>query len=310
MDLRQLRYFVRVVETGSFTAAADRLHVSQPALGMQIRKLEDEFDTRLLFRHSRGVEPTEAGRVLFKAATAILDRVERACQELKDFSGAPKGTVALGVTPTIGRVLVPELLERCASELPQVVVTVFEGLSEEVMQGVAENRLDLAFSYNPKAAAGLSCAPLLAENLYFVGLKEEGERRGGKTIAFADVCRFPLIIPSRPHGIRTLLEETAAAAGLRLHVKLEIDSVSMEREMIERALGYTVLPFGVVSHEVEEGRLFAKEIVRPRLSRRLCLVVARRRPGTRAAAAVRRLIEATVAECVAARRWHWKPVDG
>lgn len=308
MDLRQLRYFAKVVETGSFTAAADGLKVSQPALGMQIRKLEDELGIELLHRHSRGVAPTEAGRLLTDHAGAILRRVERARQELIDFSGAPRGTVGLGVTPTVGRVLVPGLLDRVAVELPEVTLTLSEGLSEEVMQSVAEEKLELAFSYNPDAVGGLVCTPLLSENLYFVGARR-AEVPARSTVPFAEVCRFPLILPSRPHGIRALLEDTASQIGLTLDVTLEIDSISMEREMIETARGYTVLPYGVVSREIAQGILFASEIVRPTLSRILYLVAPKRHLRTRAAEAVRTLIEATVAEATAAGRWHWKPVN-
>lgn len=309
MELRQLRYFAKVVETGSLTAAADVLHVSQPALGMQIKKLEDELGVELLHRHSRGVAPTEAGRLMADHAAAIIGRAARARQEVADLSAAPRGTVGLGVTPTVGRVLVPELLDRVAVELPEVTLTLSEGLSEVVMRDVALGRLDLAFSYNRDAVAGLVCLPLLSENLYFVGARS-AEIAAGDTIRFTEVCRFPLILPSRPHGIRVLLENSAAAAGCRLDVTLEIDSISMEREMIETARGYTVLPYGVVGREIAQGRLFAREIVAPTLARVLFLAAPKRHLRSRAAEAVRALIETIVADATAAGRWHWKPIGG
>lgn len=317
MDLRQLRYFAKVVGSGSFTAAAEALHVSQPALGMQIRKLEAELGIELLHRHSRGIAPTEAGRLMADHATAIIEHAERARQEVIDLSAAPRGTVGLGVTPTVGRVLVPSLLDRVAVELPGVTLILSEGLSEEVTGDVASGRLDLAFSYNRDVAAGLSCRPLLSENLYFIGARgTDGGTEGGTdgdaedAIPFAELCRYPLIAPSRPHGIRVLLEDTAARLGLSLDVTLEIDSISMEREMIESGRGYTVLPHGVVGREIAQGILFAREIAEPALPRTLYLVTPRKQRRSRAAEAVQGLIEAIVADATAAGRWHWKPVGG
>ncbi len=307
MELRQLRYFAKVVETGSFTAAAEVLHVSQPALGMQIRKLEAELGATLLHRHSRGITPTEAGRLMAGHAAAIIARTERARQEVIDLSAAPRGTVGLGVTPTVGRVLVPELLDRIAVELPGVTLILSEGLSEEVTAEVAAGRLDLAFSYNRDAAAGLACRPLLSENLYFVGARRaDGDAEGA--IRFAELCRYALILPSRPHGIRVLLEDIAARSGLSLDVTLEIDSISMQREMIETGRGYTVLPHGVVGREIAQGILFARQIAEPALPRTLYLVSPGKQPQSRAAEAVQELIEATIAAATEAGRWHWRPV--
>lgn len=309
MDLRQLRYFAKVVGAGSFTAAAEALHVSQPALGMQIRKLEAELGTELLHRHSRGIAPTEAGRLMADHATALIEQAERARQEVIDLSAAPRGTVGLGVTPTVGRVLVPGLLDRIAVELPGVTLSLSEGLSEEVTGDVASGRLDLSFSYNRDVAAGLSCRPLLSENLYFIGARgADGDAEGG--MPFAELCRYPLIVPSRPHGIRVLLDDTAARHGLSLDVTLEIDSISMQREMIENGRGYTVLPHGVVGREIAQGILFAREIAKPILPRTLYLVTPGKQRWSRAAEAVQELIETTVAEATAAGRWHWKPVGG
>ena len=305
MELRQLRYFVAIAEAGSFTAAAQRLHVSQPALGMQIRKLEDELGLALFRRHSRGVTLTDGGRVLLDRGRRILLSVDETRQALTDVSGPVRGNVALGVTPSVGRVLVPDLLDRCRNELPRVRISVLEGLSEEVMKAAAEDRLDLAFSYNPDAVPGLDCTPLLSEDLYLIGAGGAG---GGGTVRFAEIPRFPLILPSRPHGIRVLLEDTAAAAGLALEVSLEIDSITMEREMIERALGYTVLPIGVVHEEVRKGRLFARKIVEPEIERTLYLAAPKRRPPSRAIEAVFQLIEAQIDEHIGDGKWHWRPI--
>src|SRR5690348_13499350 len=124
MDLRQLKYFVRVVELKSFTKAAEQLHIAQPSLGLQIRKLEDELETKLLERHSRGIEPTEAGLLLFQEANELLERAARTKQRILDMKGPPRGKVVLGMTPTVNALLSAELVRACHSELPQVALSI------------------------------------------------------------------------------------------------------------------------------------------------------------------------------------------
>src|SRR5215203_2903171 len=114
MDLRQIRYFVAVATSGSFTAASHSLRVSQPALGLQVKQLEEQLGVRLLDRHSRGVTLTKAGSVFHRHAVTILESLERAEAALFPFKGGQRTDVLIGVTPNTGRHIVPELLEACA----------------------------------------------------------------------------------------------------------------------------------------------------------------------------------------------------
>ena len=202
----------------------------------------------------------------------------------------------------------PVLLDHISVAQPGVTLLLSEGLSEDVTAGVASGQLDLAFSYNCAQAAGLEYRPLLNEDLYFVGARDAGVAADGD-IAFAELCGHPLILPSRPHGIRVLLEETAARRGLSLDVTLEIDSIPMQREMIENGRGHTVLPYGVVGREIAQGLLFARKIVEPALPRTLYLVRQGKAWSGRACEAVRAAIETIVADALAAGRWHWKRID-
>jgi len=299
MDVRQLRYFVEVVEAKSFTRAAERVHVAQPALGFQVRKLEDELGVTLLHRHSRGVDPTEAGRALLRHAHAVLRQIELARQELMDLSGPPRGEIALGITPTASALLATRLVRECTTRYPGIALKLIEGLSEDVMRWLDESRVDLGFTYNPDAAKGIPTDPLLREDLYF--LAPAGEVPDlGTTITLAAACRHPLILPSRPHGTRMLVEDAAATHGITVEVSLEVDSVATIRELVEAGIGCTALPLGAVRDGVEGGRLAAARISHPRLSRTLHLGF--RPSGTPSAAgqAVHRVIQDVAAERIEA----------
>ena len=213
MDVRQLRYFKEIVEAGSFTRAADRVRVAQPALGLQIRKLEDELGVSLLHRHSRGVEPTEAGVVLLGHANAILKQIEQAQRDVADLSGVPRGSVVLGITPTASALLATRLIRTCRDLYPGVSLNLFEGLSEEVMRRLSDNSLDMGFSYNPGAAKGIATEPLLTEDLFLVGAPGAGDP--GDKISFREVCKRSLILPSRGFGLRECVENAAREYCLR-----------------------------------------------------------------------------------------------
>jgi LysR family nitrogen assimilation transcriptional regulator len=298
MDIRQLRYFVEVVEAKSFTKAADRVRVAQPALGFQVRKLEDELGMPLLVRHSRGVEPTEAGRVLLRHAHSIMRQVDQARQEVIDLAGPPRGKVVLGVTPTTSALLATRLVTECRREYPEVVLNLVEALSEQIMRWLADNRVDLGFTYNAEAVRGIRTDPLLSEDLYFIGPGGAADRFPD-AVTFQAVARQPLILPTKPHGTRMVVEEAAEKNGLALQVRFEIDSVSTIRELVESGAGYTVLPFVAVQDSAGSGGLFVRRISRPRISRTLHLGYSASFLDSSASRAVRDVIARIVAERVA-----------
>lgn len=297
MDVRQLRYFVEIVDAKSFTRAADRVRVAQPALGLQIRKLEDELGVPLLHRHSRGVQPTEAGTVLLGHANAILKQIEQARREVTDLSGPPRGSVVLGITPTASALLASRLIRSCQDLYPGVSLNIFEGMSEEVMRRLADNSLDMGFSYNPGAAKGIETEPLLIEDLFLVG--PAGSEDPGEKVSFSEVARRSLILPSRGFGLREWVENTARDQEVTLNIAFEIDSVATQRELVESGLGFTILPYAAVRRAVEANRLFAAQITRPKISRTLTIAYAASHSRNKATRAVREVIDRVVAESVA-----------
>ena len=304
MDIRQLRYFAAIVEARSFTRAADRLHIAQPALGAQVRKLEDELGTMLLVRHSRGVEPTEAGELLVKHAVAIIRQVERARQEVTDLSGPPRGEIALGITPTATALLATPLISACRDAYPEIALKIVEGMSEEIMRKLDENSVDIGFTYNPGAVRGVSAEPLLVEDLYLVRAARAGE--AGAVVSLREASRERLILPESGFGLRETVEAAARERGLPLDICLEINSVATMRELVEGGIGATILPFAAVRSLAGAGRLSAARIARPRLSRTLYFARAADYLETNVSRAVRRVIDQVIGDIVAGSGGRWR----
>lgn len=306
MTIKQLRYFLRIVELRSFSKAAAYLHVAQPALGLQVRKLEEELGVQLLERHSRGVVPTEAGLLLREHAMIVLRQVERAKQSVADLAGPPRGRVAVGLTPTLNLILATQVVERCRRDLAHVSLAIVDAMSEDLMEWVESDRIDVALSYNPAAVQGLVCEPLLIEDLCLIC--PAGHRRPhGNTVSLGDIADLPMILPSVSSGLRSLVEEAARARGFELNVVLEIDSVTAMKDMVGKGVGYAILPLGSVMREVEDGRVAAWPFENPTLSRTLYIAYSTKRHTSKAAAAVRELLRDVVGENLANGGWAWRP---
>ena len=308
MDVRQLRYFAKVVELKSVTKAAAQLGIAQPALGLQIRNLERELETALVVRHSRGVAPTEAGEVLYEHARAILTSLDDAMRAVRDLGGKPRGKVAVGMAPNTNHVLATKLIRRAAAELPGVTLSILEERSVILAEWIESGRLTMALASGVEHVAALACEKLAIEDLFFIEAPTRKSKarkpKARKSISFAEVARRPLILSTSPYGIRQIVERTAAARKLALDVAVEIVAFPAVLDLVERRVGSTVLPLPDVADHVRAGRLVARAIVDPPLQRTLLLVRDARRPLGSAESAVAALIRGLVASQVG------KPMTG
>jgi len=168
MDLKQLSYFVAVAELGSFSRAATELGIAQPALSRQVRTLELSLRQTLLRRHGRGATTTEAGRLLLDHARGILHQVERCTDELRDMRLALGGQVALGLPPSLARMLTVPLIRSAKQQLPQAQISIGEGLSSALLAQVQHGRLDAALVYDTQSWPDVTIEPLLTEALVLV----------------------------------------------------------------------------------------------------------------------------------------------
>ena len=261
MDLKQLNYFVRVAELGSFTRAASVLRVAQPALSRQVRSLEVELRQPLLERNGRGVTLTEAGRRLLAHGRGILQQVERARQDLEEQRGAASGLLSIGLPPSLSRSLTALLVEAFRERFPKASLTMVEGLSTYLLEWLAEGRIDCALVYNAVPAAALDLQPVVEEALYLVSARPGAHLLEGPA-TLAEVAAHELAIPSRPHAIRMRVESALAEVALKPRVALEIESVPAMLDLVRRHPLHAVLTLNAIVGSASEAGLAARPILR------------------------------------------------
>lgn len=241
MELRQLRYFVRVVELGSISRAALDLQLVQSALSQQISRLEGELATRLLQRTSKGIAPTEAGLAFFREAQLVLRHADQAARVAHE--ARLTGTVSVGLAPTTASVLGLPLIQAMRERHPHVRLHMVESLSGHLSTMLNARQLDLAVLFDTDPARRWSVTPLLKEKLFLIARREDAPvpKRPAK-LKIAQLERVPLILPTGPHGLRSTLDAAFARARLRPNVVAEIDSLAMLMDAVAAGLGCTVQP--------------------------------------------------------------------
>ena len=284
MDIRKLNYFVAVSEQKSFTKAAEILRVAQPALGLQIRQLEQELKVQLLVRHSRGVELTDAGVILLQHARDILQRIDLARVAVRDSAPVQGERIIIGMAPSISAMLSYPLIKLGAQKFPNVTIVLVEELSSVLLEWLESGRIDIAIGYELLNSAKVSGDPLFIQDFFLVQSPKAKPRR--RKINFAELANIELLMPASPHGLRELMEAGAARLGLHLKIRFEVQSISVLKELVEQGICATVLSYGAVARECEKGRLIATEIVNPTVKRIAYLAYSLRKQRSKAKDAV------------------------
>jgi LysR family nitrogen assimilation transcriptional regulator len=305
MDLKQLKAFAALAEFGSFSRAAGTLSIGQPVLSRQIKALEQELGIELVYRNGRGVVVTEAGKLLHDYAKSILDTVARARAEVEAMRSSPCGTLVLGMPPSVGHVLTVPLVESFRAQYPLMSMRVIEGFSGHVLEWLLTGKIDVAVLYNAPRMSNLRAEPLLQDELYLLGSRERHDAPAQGPVAAAVLAQVPLIMPSRPHGLRLLVDCKLSQAGITPRVELEIDAMPSTLSLVERGMGYTILSNSTVHHLVKAGRIDSWQIVEPVLTRKLILATSSQRPTTAAMRALVGLVRTQIRDLV--RRGVWIP---
>ena len=250
MELRQLRYFVRVVELGSMSRAALDLDLVQSAMSQQISRLEGELATRLLQRSSKGVVPTEAGLAFFREAQLTLRHAEhavRAAQQLR-----LSGTASVGLASTTAGVLGVPLMRAMRERYPDVRLHLVESMSGHLTQMLNARQLDLAVLFDTGVARRWSVMPLLEEKLYLMVPRATKPSATAitadkpDTISMAQLQGVPLILPTGAHGLRSTLDAAFDRARLAPNLVAEVDSLTMLMDAVCAGLGCTVQPWAAL----------------------------------------------------------------
>ena len=279
MNLKQLDYFVQVASHGSLSRASAALGMGQPALSRHIRGLETELRRNLFHRNGRGVLLTDAGARFLSYAKGILSQLDGARAAMAGTDADVAGRVVVGLPPSVGRSVTVPLVRAFRARYPNAQLSLVEGLSAGMQEQLLAGRVDLAVLHNPSASPLVAVEPLLTESLCLASPAAEVKTLS-KTADFGELAGLPLISPSAPHLIRTLVEAEAARRGIELNFSLEVDAVGSLLDLVREGCGHAVVPQSVVWAGLPGGGVVARRIVRPRLASLLALVTSTRRPAT------------------------------
>jgi LysR family nitrogen assimilation transcriptional regulator len=270
MRLRQLECYVRVCDIGSITRAAEQLNIAQPALGLQIRNLEHEFGVQLLVRNSRGVQPTEAGRILLDKARATLGEMRALRTQFRELGGG-RQSLSLGLSPSMTSLIAGDLLAAARAEIPRLALHLVEDLSHVLAEWVMSDELDIALAYNVPERESLERLPLLREELVLVQSAADAPETDGP-VTLAEALDGPLAIPGPKDSVRRAVEQAARRQDIPLIALYEIQSVTAIRDLVRRGAARSILPLGTVHREMQAGELIVRPIVDPPISRTLFLI--------------------------------------
>ncbi|WP_430471205.1 LysR substrate-binding domain-containing protein [Thalassospira lucentensis] len=255
MDIRQLRYFVKIVETGSLSKASKQLFVAQPALSQQISKLEEYVGRPLLIRSSKGVKPNQNGQALYHHARLVLRQFDQAISIAKAENETVQGMVSIGLPATTVAALGLDLIKRLRERYPGILINVVEAMSGHIDQLIHQNQLDLAVLFNDEHDDELVIEPLMVEEL-FLFLSEDSKLLppDQTTVTVAEVAALPLIVPTSSHGLRRRIETEFSKYGLGMNVVAEIDSLALLMNCVHQDIAATIKPRGAIMQEADGGR--------------------------------------------------------
>jgi LysR family transcriptional regulator, nitrogen assimilation regulatory protein len=270
MNLQQLKTFMLIAELGSLSKVSDRIRIAQPALSRQMRLLQEEVGVVLLIRHRLGLRLTEAGEEMLRRLSGVIRQLDQAFEDVRTLSGAASGRVALGIVPTASYVLAGQLACRVAEKYPGVSLRIVEAYSVHLIEWLQRGEIDVAIMYGSDSDFHLKTEPLLLDELVLVGPSDSG-LKPGVPVAVAALAALPLVLPSRPNGLRLIVEGAAVKAKVKLAVRFEADSFRVLNDLVEKGLGYTVLPLSAIGREREARRLKYAPLIQPKVTRQLVL---------------------------------------
>jgi LysR family nitrogen assimilation transcriptional regulator len=279
LDLRQIQYFVCLYEERSVTRAARRLNVVQPALSMQINRLEKRLGTDLFERTARGMIPTSAGETMYRIYLPILLDLRHADQQMMELSGKVLGKFSVGIIPSITNSVLADVLHQFGAKYPDVEIRIDEAYSGTLIDWVVAGDLDFAVVNRTRRKDDVTMHPLIDEELVLV---ERGTARGSLApIPFARLKQLDLVLPSRRHGIRNIVDHAAEEIGIQITPRIEVDALAPTLKLVSESGLTTVLPTIVARRSTAELPVQTRRIVEPALKRQLVYVFRSQRPLSR-----------------------------
>ncbi|WP_341317255.1 LysR substrate-binding domain-containing protein [Paraburkholderia sp. IMGN_8] len=269
MDLRQLRYFVKVVECGNVTRASEALHIAQPAISQQMRKLEQDLGMQLLERSVHGVAPTAAGQTLYRHAVELLRQADGTRELLRQDAEFPQGKVSVAMPSSTARMIAIPLARTIRDRYPGIALELIEAPSADLGNLIGGGRVELAVVVDAVETRGVASQRLLTEALYLIAWPEYP--MPGEPVPLADLARMPLILPSAPNTIRSRVDWALREAGLPCEILFEASSTALLFAAVLAKLGVTILPWTAAHVELDEHKLKLAKVDHRLFSRDLSL---------------------------------------
>jgi LysR family transcriptional regulator, nitrogen assimilation regulatory protein len=308
MDLRQLRYFVAVARSGSFSKGASEVHIAQPALSSQIAALESELGAQLLVRHSRGVDLTHAGERLLTGAEDILHRVDALRGEIHDLGKGFHGHVRLGVPTTTTQLVAIPLLERIRQCMPGLQLQVVEAMTGHLERWLEHDDLDAAILFASAKTEKLRFREIGSERLALIGPRIP-ELAGFDEVSFSQIIPLPLVHTSPDHTLRRLIDTYCRQLKAPANLVAEIDSLAQIKTLVFNGKGFTILPQMAVTPDWVSGPINAWPITDEGFGIKLVIVPSARFERMPYCEATLDLVQSVSRDLIRAGLWRGAELD-
>jgi LysR family nitrogen assimilation transcriptional regulator len=306
MELRQLKYFLAIVENKSLSRAAEHLHVAQSALSKQVAELESELGVQLLLRSRSGVATTEAGKVFYEYAQGITKQISDARAAVLRSADTVVGSVVAALPQSVAATLALPLMRAVSRRYPNILFHLNEELTGNMADQLLGGRVDVAIFTDTMPPRDIVFTPLVEEAFVLMHSPQDPQAPPAGDVSLHAAVARPLVLPSPQHGhcTRWTVDNALKRAGLPPQtIAAEINSVYVLKSAVEAGIGPTIMPFGLAQREVADGRLVAHRIDSPDMVRVLGLCVSRHIPATNAKLAICRLICELVRDLCESGQW-------
>jgi len=292
VDFTKLKSFVKIVDAGSVSRAASILRTAQPALSQQVAALESYFKHKLLTRSNTGITPTEAGLVLYRHAQLLLKQIEQAQIDVHNSSKSLAGRVSIGLaTYSTSSALSLPILKEMKALHPQIIVHINDSFGHVLSELIMTGRMDMAIIYGSEPIKGVTLRPLFREELFLVSPPgTKFDKPAIESLPLSALADMPLLLPSRGHFLRRLIDESLSRARVVPNVSSEIESVSSLGAAVMDGLGSTILPASVAASASSFAGADIRRLVRPVIEATVSLCTSDHLPLSEPALAVRSVL--------------------
>jgi LysR family transcriptional regulator, nitrogen assimilation regulatory protein len=303
LNIRQLKYFVQIVDLGSVSRAAESLHIAQSALSHQMGLLEASLEVELLNRTSRGISATEAGSRLYQRARAILQQVDDTKNAVRGSDAIASGAVSIGLPLSLAQAFALPIYTAVLERYPQVTLQMHETLSGTTLEWVKNGRLNIGLAFDEDNLQGLNSRALLQEELFLM-VNRHSVLAKRKSLPLKDLRSISLVLPGIDQGVRAQVEKALVLQGGALQIKrVHANSLILMKQAAIAGLGATILSWPSAMDELKRRELIAIRIVKPSLHRVAAICVSGTLAQSVATKCVLHLVIEVIKNTVEREKW-------